>query len=1181
MPPPQAYYQGAATLSQTASAVGRAAYDTGQALGFIGPEWTQGEIDALYGRGTPEDYAALNSRLQNQATGLVLGTIGNGPHLPGGGEIDNTIESLLARKMREGLTPQEIMRDPEFLALQAKSAFMPDYNATPEGPATAADITANLKRARAVEDAIRKLHEEESGGIRLPSWLGGGKEPPAQPFPELTPSEAAAAKAQALQQTREAQYGGVQAGQVQRTGQNAGEVVSGNAAAYQRGIGNTAPLSTASWYAGARENLLQRIQDAKPLQQQNAELLSQFRSRQAGAFTGAAQTGTGEAGFNRALGAMQGQAERVAFQPLRPLMQPEQVNQLFDAVTQSSLRPFEQATAGTALRNIIDGQVPTPSSLANLELVFPGITESLRKSNILPKDPLFQRALALAADIANTPRAIMASGDLSASLRQAAMAAPSHPQAWWQAMRDQVAAYRSLEGAQAAMERIDAHPLRGFLDDMNVAILPIDSNAPFSAREEAFMSRLANRIPLVERSQRAYTTAMNSMRAGVSYDILGNLSPEQLAAMTPQRLEKLGSFVNAITGRGDIPAMLDKYQPELNALFFSPRNTFGKVQANLSVLSRDPLVRKEAAKSLGTFYATGIGILAAAHLAGLKVGLTPGSADFGKIVLPGGTRLDIWGGNAQLFRMIANLATGDTVTSTGQRFPQGRLDTVGRFLRNKLAPVPSEGVTIASGENAIGQKWEPSQLPGDLLRMVTPLFLQDLVASFQQGGPVEGAIAGVGSFFGVGAQAQADSLTAKVKAGQYTSLQGADQLKAVPAEGWRLLQNSPSAPDGAKAALSQYASYYDWLNAARASERQRAAQMDVAEAQRIYDAAKTDSAKAKLDPVLVAVAMGGREGEITSAIDRSIGRMAIAKAYDVARAHLEEQWVRDNPELTLKLYDQYQALQTADEKRAHSDWNFNMKQRALAQSLVPQNQRTPEGRALEAAGVSSAPPYPRDVTPNPPLGTVRYEDGSLGPYLSGSQAYRSPRAIGNDMLGPLQPGFEIGKLVMNPPGSDSGTPPNPNLGTEFRNIVQRSMDLSPTGEALLQDVQWSREDQGTDTWAGQAGSIVDVKRSVASTESLNAVVSHEFTHKAQQQYEPDLSPFVRAVAASGGELLGAMKDYPQIAAFMRGAPPNAPGDWHNPAGWEPEHLYTSVAEFYHYDKSAMPDALARFYPWLR
>lgn len=425
-----------------------------------------------------------------------------------------------------------------------------------------------------------------------------------------------------------------------------------------------------------------------------------------------------------------------------------------------------------------------------------------------------------ALDLATAPRQLMASGDLSASFRQAAMAAPSHPRAWWTAMGDQIRAFRDPEAAQAVLDRIDANPLRPYLDRMGVELT--SPTGSVAGQEEAFqhgstaVSRAIARVPLVARSERAYTTALNSFRSGIAFDILGSrFTPEQLQNLSDGQLKALGGFVNAITGRGTLPAALEPHAQTLNALFFAPRNFIGKVQANLAVLSSDPNVRAEAAKSLAAFYGTGIGILAAAKLAGLNVGVIPTSSDFGKITLPGGTRVDIWGGNQQMYRMIANLATGQTTSPrTGQSYDQDRLTTVTRFLRSKLAPIPSTALNVATGSDSGGQdmRYDPGSVGSQALRLVTPLFLQDLYDATTNANPAEGVLAGALSGVGIGAQAYqkgpADDAAQAAYQKPYaalTSVEKADLQNANPGLGDQIVaeQAKSSGPAGQAATIRQ------------------------------------------------------------------------------------------------------------------------------------------------------------------------------------------------------------------------------------------------------------------------------------------------------------------------------------------------------------------------------------------
>lgn len=764
----------------------------------------------------------------------------------------------------------------------------------PEGAQPFAEAAAGVVGGLAGAGVGSALERGVKGALRRGASEAIPREIPAVSEGAFGESADEAARLDAITKAREQHYGGQPAGQVLREPitdierariadlppLSADEIASGNNSAIQRSLGDTSLLDPNARLYSPRENLLQRIADAKPLMDVQTENVAALRRRQAGAFAGVAENGAGgTAGMRQAMAAMRGQAEQATFEPLRPIIGEAGENALNQAVLDSHIQPFGKAQAGSALDDILSGRIPTPSALSQLEQVFPGVTAGLRTANVLPKEPWFKRAMDIAADVANTPRSIMASGDLSATFRQAFKAAPSHPGSWVQAMKDQVAAYKNPETAQGVMDRIYAHPLADYLDRAGVDILPIKPGE-LGQREEAFMSRLAGKVPLVERSQTAYTTGMNSMRSGVFYDIIGNLSPEQIASMKPQQLENIGRFVNALTGRGSIPQALEKYQPELNALFFSPRNTFGTVQANLAMLSRDPIVRKEAAKSMLSFYATGAGILGLAKVAGLDVGVVPGSADFGKITLPGGTKLDIWGGNAQLFRLIANLTTGKATTAGGTQYDQDRAETVLRFLRSKLAPVPGEAVTAITGENGVGQAWKTSDLlpdvaskePGDALRMLTPLFFQDLYDAARSSGTQEGAEAGLGSFFGVGIQPNT-SASGRTRQGQYDELTPTDQVEALGPQSWRTLADHPQLPQALQQLAHDYPSHSDWAQALRTH----------------YAEAYEQQGYTKANALTLA--------------DRAVSQHPLEKAYAQLKNGYEARWIAANPHLAEQILE--------------------------------------------------------------------------------------------------------------------------------------------------------------------------------------------------------------------------------------------------------------------------------------
>ena len=142
-----------------------------------------------------------------------------------------------------------------------------------------------------------------------------------------------------------------------------------------------------------------------------------------------------------------------------------------------------------------------------------------------------------------------------------------------------------------------------------------------TSREEAFMSNLAEKIPgfghLARGSDRAYTGFLNKLRADVFDDLVSKA--KLTGSDNPNMAKDIATFVNAATGRGSLPAALEKAAPALNGVFFSPR----LMASRLTLLNpvyylnpkTDPFVRKEALKSLMGFAAVGSTVLGLAQAA--------------------------------------------------------------------------------------------------------------------------------------------------------------------------------------------------------------------------------------------------------------------------------------------------------------------------------------------------------------------------------------------------------------------------------------------------------------------------------------------------------------------------------------------------------------------------------------
>ncbi len=254
--------------------------------------------------------------------------------------------------------------------------------------------------------------------------------------------------------------------------------------------------------------------------------------------------------------------------------------------------------------------------------------------------------------------------------------------------------------------------------------------------EEAFPSRLAERIPGVKRSQRAFNTYLNEARLDTLE--LAEAAMVSQGAMETE-LKLFAEFVNKISGRGSLPKALDKYAPALNAVLFSPKLQLATLQLPRQIgrmlLSNNPYMRREAAKALITFVGGGSAILGLLKVTGNKVEIDPRSGDFGKILI-GETRLDIWRGYVQYARFAAQLLSGERKSAYGNMNKAERGEIVGRFLQSKTSPAFGLLVDILRGETYEGKPIfnDTTGFSRMAKERVLPLALQDIIDAMEQSG---------------------------------------------------------------------------------------------------------------------------------------------------------------------------------------------------------------------------------------------------------------------------------------------------------------------------------------------------------------------------------------------------------------------------------------------------------------
>ena len=536
----------------------------------------------------------------------------------------------------------------------------------------------------------------------------------------------------------------------------------------------------------------------------------------------ARKTSEGQEGFHQELSALKGQMPtRTLDNALNELSQ-DDLNGLFNQIRDSKLLPFEAIRARTGLQRILEGRLPRQNEIDLLNQVFgkeltdklveltpsdpghiPGQGEMFAQGETLstgpmryldpepkPVDPnkfiddpkqgdLFREKPRFtkgggkgggggsgpsgsrghrysALDVLNLPRAIMASVDFSALLRQGAFLV-SRPE-FWRAAPDLAKAFFSKKHYDTLMDSIQSRPSFGAMQEAKIAFT--DLGEDLLKREEDFASRIAEKIPGVAASGRSYAGFLNKLRADIfdsfakSYEQAGiNLASD------PEALRRVGNYINAATGRGELPKTIQGWQPFLNAMLFSPRLMASRVRLLdptylVRTAAKDPVLAKQMLRDYVGFGAVVATALATAKMAGADIETDPRSSDFAKIK-DGNTRHDVLAGFQQYIRLASQIATGETKTLKGDIRELGKgykadteLDKVITFFRSKGSPIATFIADYLAGSNVVG---EPFEVQKAVLERLTPLSLGGFYDAYEDRG-LEGVLKSLDSLLGVGVQ---------------------------------------------------------------------------------------------------------------------------------------------------------------------------------------------------------------------------------------------------------------------------------------------------------------------------------------------------------------------------------------------------------------------------------------------
>ena len=364
-------------------------------------------------------------------------------------------------------------------------------------------------------------------------------------------------------------------------------------------------------------------------------------------------------------------------------------------------------------------------------------------------------AIEQATNIANIPRAIMSTFDLSAPFRQGfGMISRKN---FWLNLKPMVKAALDEKAFKQIQADIITRPNYVSMKKSGLRLTGLGDK--LAEREEEFMTTLLDKIPGIRGSERAYTGFLSKLRADMYDDFIrkADLAGEDIRPGS-QATKDIADMINNFTGAGKV-GKLDQSAPILNALFFSPRKIAATVQKLNPQRYLDqrisPTARKEALRNLVGMIGVSSSILTMAQLAGAEVEIDPRSSDFGKVKI-GNTRFDVTGGDGNYAVLLARLITNQTKATTsdiirtlGEDYgAPTRGDTLVKFFRNKLSPTASFIGDWLYGTDALGN---PFNITDELKNRIMPLSISNAIETAQED-PTMAIPAYLADIVGIGTQ---------------------------------------------------------------------------------------------------------------------------------------------------------------------------------------------------------------------------------------------------------------------------------------------------------------------------------------------------------------------------------------------------------------------------------------------
>lgn len=440
--------------------------------------------------------------------------------------------------------------------------------------------------------------------------------------------------------------------------------------------------------------------------------------------------------------------------PLMHAVEPQDLVNLADQIKLNPrFLPEEMKSARNGITALMKGEVPTPTQIGQLIDTFgDDFADTLIEMAAKSKTNIGR-----AQDLS---RAILTSFDFSAPGRQGKKFwfTPEY----WKSFPAMFRSWGSEKLYKATLDAIKEHP--NFIrpvDESGKVIgkskaerAGIDITDLLTNREEIFRSKMAERIPGVRMSERAYVAFLNKLRSDRFNKLIDLADKAGIDTNDDKFLKGLGDFINNATGRGslDVNTPWGKFQGDrqagwLNNIFFAPKLHAGKLRlwgqgirgmadpVLRNVLSpdkyeaMDPFVRKEVLKTLFADASLALAGTKLAEEMGARVEWDPTSSDFMKFRL-GNTRVDPHAGDQQYLvaatRMVHSLEK--SLTGKDREFGDKSAGEVAlNFGANKLAPIPSFIVNVMFDRDYD----EGNIVMNQAIDKIAPIMTQDLMEIYE------------------------------------------------------------------------------------------------------------------------------------------------------------------------------------------------------------------------------------------------------------------------------------------------------------------------------------------------------------------------------------------------------------------------------------------------------------------